>query len=108
MPTIVEYLVTDLPRFEHDCDACWLVGSVTYAGVIAGQDETPCDVYVCPQGGMPTVVIRHGDDGPDYWSGASLADDRDNPDGDPRLTPWLPPLLRKTARGMLARLKEAT
>jgi hypothetical protein len=32
------------------------------------------DLYHCKQGGMPTVIARYGDDGPDYMSGMALAD----------------------------------
>ena len=46
------------PKFEHDCGKCVFIGH------IAGRD-----IYTCPQSGIPTIVARVGDDGPDYTSG---------------------------------------
>lgn len=37
------------------------------------------DVYTCRQGGWPTVILRHGDDGQEYHSGAHLIDDLPEP-----------------------------
>lgn len=45
------------PRYKHDCDAC------RYAGNWEGQD-----LYYCPNCDGGTVVLRYGDDGPDYAS----------------------------------------
>lgn len=55
-------------RYEHDCNRCAFLGQ-----------HRQYDVYVCRQGGWPTVVLRHGDDGPDYHSGAHLVDDLPGP-----------------------------
>lgn len=51
------------PRYVHDCGQC----------VFVGQHER-ADVYVCPQTGYPTVVMRWSAAGGDYTSGASLID----------------------------------
>ena len=46
------------PQFVHDCDRC------RFYGHLLGQD-----VYVCPDGALgPSLVARHGDDGPAYGS----------------------------------------
>lgn len=55
------------PTFTHDCGNC------TFIGVINGKDGRTLDAYCCEQGGfMPTIVLRFGDDGPDYVSGQDL------------------------------------
>lgn len=50
-----------MPRFKHDCEKCQFVG--TFEG---------CDGYVCVSPnrtfGAGSVVVRYGDDGPDYAS----------------------------------------
>jgi len=51
-----------LPRFTHDCSD---PGCCTFAG----QTRLGHDVYSTRAGG---VVIRHGDDGPDYISYPSM------------------------------------
>ncbi len=45
-------------RYQHDCTAC----------VYLGHFEE-YDLYVCPQGGIPTVIARFSSEGPDYQSG---------------------------------------
>ena len=55
------------PIHEHDCDVCIYIGSL---GRTMGPGVAR-DVYVCPQGGYPTVIIRHGIEG-DYISGEHL------------------------------------
>ena len=56
------------PYFTHDCTRCAFLGQT-----VAYQGEGPpvaYDLYFCIQaGGIPTVVARYGDDGPDYTSG---------------------------------------
>lgn len=49
------------PHFQHDCEECVYIGH---------YDEH--DLYRCPQMGMPTIVARFGDDGPDYDSGPKV------------------------------------
>lgn len=51
------------PRWIHDCTRCQFVGSLGYV------DD---DVYICDNGTMIEVVIRHSDDGSDYWSGSIM------------------------------------
>ena len=48
------------PRHEHDCESCRFLGQLAQY-----------DIYVCPQGGHPTIVARHGRDG-EYFSGAEF------------------------------------
>lgn len=53
-------VITDFskPKFKHDCDRCkFLFG------------ESDGDVYFCEQSGMPTLIKRYGDKGPEYYSG---------------------------------------
>jgi hypothetical protein len=50
------------PKFRHDCQTCRFLGH-----------EIGCDMYFCKQHGMPTVVVRFSDEGPDYTSGLELA-----------------------------------
>jgi len=54
------------PKFKHDCDACILIGQ---APGIHGNDEI-CDWYIHSPAldGSSTLVIRDGDEGPDYAS----------------------------------------
>ncbi len=48
-------------KYQHDCDKCTPLG-----------EYEEYDLYHCEQGGLPTVVARYGDDGPDYISGAAF------------------------------------
>ena len=51
--------------WKHDCDDCVLMGTL-YA------EAKRCDAYYHPinKGQCDfTLVVRYGDDGPDYWSG---------------------------------------
>jgi len=51
------------PQFKHDCDQC------TYLGRdINTDDHSDVDMYFCPQNGMPTIIMRYGDNGSDYAS----------------------------------------
>lgn len=56
------------PVFDHDCDGC------TYLGFTFHPSKGVADLYWCPQGGIPTVIARFSDDGGDYHSGLSAAD----------------------------------
>ncbi len=49
-------------RYEHDCDHCKPLGMFR-----------DFDLYYCPQGGLPTVIARYGEDG-NYTSGLDAAD----------------------------------
>ena len=46
------------PKYQHNCDKCKFMP----------WPWKPFDVYVCPQGGSPTMILRYGNDGPDYES----------------------------------------
>lgn len=48
-------------RYAHDCEECRFIGKLR-----------KYDVYVCPQGGHPTIIARYGDEGHNYMSSASL------------------------------------
>lgn len=48
-------------RYAHDCTACVSLGALG-----------DYDLYRCSQSGLPTVVARFGDDGPEYLSGSPL------------------------------------
>ena len=56
---------TDTAHFTHDCEACSYLGHYDSAGV-------HFDLYACP--GEPTVVVRYGNDGPEYSSGLVFTD----------------------------------
>ena len=58
------------PRYKHDCNACVFIATV-YEG---GEFQ---DAYVCT-GRDSSVVLRHGDDGPDYssWPAAMVTEKR--------------------------------
>ena len=49
-------------RYQHDCKICVFLGNY--------RDH---DLYYCPQGGLPTVIARYSDAGPDYVSGRAIA-----------------------------------
>lgn len=55
-----ETSATQVPLFTHDCDECTFLG-------ISGEK----DLYHCMQGGelFPTLIVRHGNEGPEYMSG---------------------------------------
>lgn len=45
-------------RYKHDCETCKFLGHYN-----------EYDLYYCSQTGLPTVIARYGDDGPEYTSG---------------------------------------
>lgn len=49
------------PRFIHDCDGCIFLGSLYQY-----------DLYFCPSS-YPTIILRFGNDGPEYSSGLMFA-----------------------------------
>lgn len=55
--------ISESARYTHECDRCTFLGR-----------DGEHDVYVCPQVGWPTVILRFASDGPDYHSGAHLVD----------------------------------
>jgi len=58
------YVVTDSPRYEHDCTSCIFLGQSGKA-----------DLYACQvRGRVDTVIARYSDEGSDYSSGILFAD----------------------------------
>lgn len=56
------------PKYEHDgCPACEFVGKTDSDG---NNDPQHYDVWVCPQGSIPTVILRYSSEGSEYSSGA--------------------------------------
>jgi hypothetical protein len=49
------------PRYQHDCDGCQFQGQHTVG-------ETEVDAYWCPKCDGGSVILRYGDDGPEYAS----------------------------------------
>ena len=49
------------PLYTHDCEVCVFIGHLL-----------DMDLYVCPQGELPTLVARYSDFGPDYQSGEDI------------------------------------
>ena len=47
---------------HDDCKGCIFLGNLR-------EGDTLYDLYYCSQNGMPTVIARYGNDGPDYMSG---------------------------------------
>ena len=56
------------PQYQHNCEACVFLGRYTDS-----DQQRDFDLYVCPQGGIPTVIARFGNDGPEYSSGLPFA-----------------------------------
>lgn len=46
------------PIYQHNCDKCQFMP----------WPFRRFDVYLCPQQGNPALILRYGDDGPDYES----------------------------------------
>jgi len=58
----------DKPKYAHNCDRCEFLGGWT------SPEGTTYDLYYCPQlPGLPTILARWGNDGPDYLSGVYCA-----------------------------------
>lgn len=49
------------PKWTHDCTKCKYLGSMVVTG-------DTLDWYTCGVDFQKTVIARHGDDGPEYWS----------------------------------------
>lgn len=62
------------PRYVHDCAKCTPIGQIN-----------EFDIYRCPQGNLPTLVARYGDEGHEYASGPTVTVERWE-NGDPRIT----------------------
>lgn len=54
------------PRFAHNCGSCVFLGRKDFAD---GDDTRKFDLYWCPQTGTETIVVRFGNDEPEYASG---------------------------------------
>lgn len=53
------------PVFIHDCNNCIFLGN-TY---LSQSENNMGDMYYCPRlDGYGSIVIRHGNDGSDYYS----------------------------------------
>jgi len=53
-------------KYKHDCQKCIFLGQYEFKGEIY-------DLYFCEQDGLPTVIARYGNDGPEYISGLQFA-----------------------------------
>lgn len=54
-------IILNTPQWKHECSTCIFIGRKGYD-----------DVYVCDKGRLLEVVIRHSDEGTDYWSGSII------------------------------------
>lgn len=60
-------LAREVPRFQHDCHAC------TFLGRRHDLQMGEVDLYHCMQlESIPTIIVRYGDNGPDYQSGRHM------------------------------------
>ena len=61
------------PNFKHDCDECVFLGEIRFRNNFTREVDPDtvqvADLYVCPQGGYPTVIARFSDTDSDYISG---------------------------------------
>jgi len=55
----------DKPQFKHDCNDYKFLGRHSL-------NDIGYDLYFCPQGRIPTVIARYGDEGYEYHSGLGL------------------------------------
>ena len=53
----------EIPQYHHDCESCNFLGRD-----IDEQSSTEVDMYFCPQRGLPTIIMRYGNNGEDYTS----------------------------------------
>jgi len=51
------------PRYKHGCSDCTFLGT-----------RNEYDLYFCPQGTLPTVIARYGNEGHEYKSGMAGAE----------------------------------
>jgi hypothetical protein len=58
------------PKFKHDCSRCVFMGYIW-----SYKRNQAVDLYFCPQCGLPTVIVRYGNEGHDYTSGIGLEDE---------------------------------
>jgi hypothetical protein len=62
-------LLFHVPVYAHDCDECSYLGRIAEKACL-DDDDFPAvqDAYLCNKAGYSSIVIRHGDNGPDYES----------------------------------------
>jgi hypothetical protein len=66
--------VNENPKFIHDCEACVFLGRY-----FSKTWEEEVDLYVCPNSVLgATIIVRFGDDGPDYGSGLVFCNSSDH------------------------------
>lgn len=70
-------IVTDKPKFTHDCGNCIFLGTYKGGVFIDSTEKDLYDLYFCQQSGHPTVIARYGNEGSQYQSGMNFA----RPDG---------------------------
>jgi hypothetical protein len=58
--------VMNKPVYKHNCSQCIFLGNYAIEGKVH-------DLYYCPQITLPTVIARHGNEGPDYSSSIEIA-----------------------------------
>ncbi len=50
-------------QYTHDCESCTFLGRD-----VDTNNDTQVDMYFCPQGGLPTIIMRYGNEGSEYTS----------------------------------------
>jgi len=60
-----EWWKGDKPKFTHDCSKCFFLGNDLYQS----NYSIIADLYYCGNEKGGSVIVRYGDDGPDYESG---------------------------------------
>lgn len=56
-------MLEPLTPYQHDCQTCQPIGHMH------DTNNHQLDLYICPKwGGNISVILRYGNDGPDYWS----------------------------------------
>lgn len=62
------------PIYKHDSDCCTYLGRYKAPDPLRKHGIADYDLYYCPQGNLPTVILRYGDEGWEYHSGMTLAE----------------------------------
>lgn len=65
---LTEYGFLEHPNFKHDCERCVFIGNYS------DERYPKADLYWCLSLNGQTVIVRYGDDGPEYSSGMIFAD----------------------------------
>src|SRR5688572_30134387 len=58
----------EMPTFTHDCDDCRFLGTIKVKSFRFPKKESTIDSYHCPLCDGGTIVLRYGNNGPDYAS----------------------------------------